>query len=335
MSNKLNILVIIVLAIICFACNNDTKNDSTEKKDVETSNIDTLNIPSDTSEVAVLIFNADGEMEYVVDKPANIFQKTKSGLEYKYIKTGKGSDYPRVGDVVYFDMTYSTPADSVVFDTRLIDKDFKMRITPPSHAGGSFEEALMIMKAGDSAIFKIDAKNFLNYTQGKVNTPSYIKNGDKFIFKIKMKKIVSGSDYVKQNAESYQYYISQEASLIERFVLNIDYPRKVTESGLNIFTISKGTGKKPINGNLVTIDYTAAFIDGSVFDSTLERNQPFRFVLGNKEVIEGLEETVKLMNVGDHCLAIIPFRIAYGEEKNGVVAPFSTLVFEIELLDAQ
>ncbi|MDD4148964.1 MAG: FKBP-type peptidyl-prolyl cis-trans isomerase [Bacteroidales bacterium] len=318
---------------LILSCNNNKKDNQSATTDKEIT--DTTQAINDTSNVAVLIFNSDGGTDYVIDKIDNIYRKTKSGLEYKYIKSGKSEIYPKVGDVVYFDMTYSTIKDSLVFDTRMIDADFKMRITPPSHSGGCFEEALMIMRAGDSAAFKIDAKNFLNYTQDKVNIPSYIKRGDKFIFRIKMKKIVDGSDYVKQNAETYQYYISQEASLIERYVLNINFPRKVTKSGLNIFTISKGTGKKPQKNNLVTIEYTAGFIDGSVFDSTIERKKPFRFVVGNNEVIDGLEEAVKMMNVGDHCLTIIPFRIAYGEEKNGVVAPFSTLVFEIELLDVE
>lgn len=319
--------------ILILSCNNNKKKKQSPTTDEEI--IDTIKVINDTSDVAVLIFNSDGSTEYVVDKIDNIYRKTKSGLEYKYIQSSKSKIYPKVGDVVYFDMTYSTIKDSLVFDTRTIDKDFKMRITPPSHAGGCFEEALMMMRAGDSATFKIDAKNFFNYTQDKVHIPSYIKQGDKFIFRIKMRKILDGSDYVKQNAETYQYYLSQEASLIERYVLNIDLPRKVTKSGLNIFTISKGTGKKPQKANVVTLEYTAGFIDGSVFDSTIERKEPFKFIVGNNEVIDGLEEAIRLMNVGDHCLIIIPFRLAYGEEKHGVIAPFSTLVFEIELLDVK
>ncbi len=317
------------------SCKNHKNHDSDGTNDTVSIENPIYNKDSATEDVAVLIINPDGDSEYVVGNVNSIFRKTKSGLEYKYIKSGKGKIFPKVGDVVYFDMTYATANDSVVFNTKSIDPNFKMRLTPPSHAGGCFEEALMMMRQGDSMVFKIDAENFLKYTHGKVNVPSYVKKGDKFIFRIKLNEIVDGSSYAKQNAELYQYYLDQENSLIERYVLDIDFPRKVTESGLNIFIISKGAGKKPVKGNLVTIDYTAGFIDGSVFDSTIERKKPFGFVIGNSEVIDGLEEAVMNMNVGNHCLLIIPFRLAYGEEKNGVVAPFSTLVFEIELLDAK
>lgn len=329
------IIITLILIGVITSCKNNKKHESLITNDIVKADTNNYNQDSASEDVAVLIINADGETEYVVGNLDNIFRKTYSGLEYKFIKSGKSKDYPNIGDVLYFDMTYSTANDSVVFDTKLIDSNFKMRLTPATHQGGCFEEALSMLRKGDSAVFKIDAKNFLNFTQDKVNIPSYVKEGDKFIFRIKLNKIVDGSSYVQQNAEMYQYYIDQESSLIERYVIDMDFPRKTTESGLNIFTISKGTGAQPIAGEAVTIDYTAGFIDGSVFDSTIERKQPFRFVLGNDEVIEGLEEAVKMMNVGDHCLLIIPFRLAYGEEKSGVVAPFSTLVFEIELLNVE
>ncbi len=329
------ISLILTVITIFTACNNNKKKEKSGTNDTIDNNIPSYNKDSASDTVAVLLINPNGESEYIVGKIDNIYRKTSSGLEFKFIKSGKGNIYPKIGDILYFDMTYSTPNDSVIFNTNIIDPNFKMRLSTPSHSGGCFEEALMMMKEGDSAAFKINAKNFLIYTQDKVNIPSYLSDNDKFIFRIKLKEIVDGSDYIKQNADLYQYYISQENSLIERYSLEIEYPRKITESGLNIFTIKKGTGKTPIKGDMVSIDYTAGFIDGSVFDSTLERNQPFRFKMGNNEVIDGLEEAISLMNIGDHCLIIIPFRLAYGEEKNGVVAPFSTLVFEIEVLNVE
>lgn len=335
MKSKIIILFALGALFLMVSCNNGKKEPIVGTNDTVVVKDDLYNEDSASDEVAVLVFSPDGEMEYVSGNPDNIYRKTSSGLEYKYIAAGTGSTYPKVGDVIYFEMTYATASDSVVFRTSEIDPNFKMRIKAPSHAGGSLEEAFMMMRQGDSASFKVDAKNFLNFTQGKVSIPYYVKDGDKFIFQIKMKKIVDGSTYVTENQDLYNYYIGQENSLIERYVLDIDFPRKVTSSGLNIFTINKGTGPVPVDGNAVVIDYTVGFIDGSVFDSTIEREQPFRFVLGNEEAMEGLEEAVRLMNVGDHCLLIIPFRIAYGEQKNGVVAPFSTLVFEIELLGAE
>jgi peptidylprolyl isomerase len=210
-----------------------------------------------------------------------------------------------------------------------------MRLVAPSDKG-CIEEALMLLHEGDSAVIKVDAIKFFVKSQGKASIPAFIKKGDRLVFNVKMKKIVSGLDYANANKDVYQKRIDEENSLINRFLINMNYPLKKTDSGLHILTINKGAGKKPSVGSTVKIDYTAAFIDGSVFDSTLERSEPFSFVIGNKEVIVGLEEAVMNMQVGDHCLVVIPFRLAYGDKKYGnVIPPFSTLVFEIELLDAK
>jgi hypothetical protein len=326
------IIASIIIISIILSCNGPKPENKPDKKDGTELQ---YNQDSASEDVAVLVFNADGVPEYVTGAPDKIFRTTKSGLDYRYITNGKGKKYPKVGDVLYLDMSYKTESDSVLFRSRDIDKNFKMRLVVPSHAGGCIEEAFMMMNEGDSASFKIDAVNFLSITQGKVNIPHYIKKGDKLIFNIKMVKIVDGSDYVKENANMYAFYINQENSLIDRYLLGFEYSSVKKESGLRIMTIKKGSGKKALPGNAVTINYTAGFIDGSVFDSTIEREQPFRFVLGNEEVIEGLEEGVSTMNVGDHCIFVIPFRLAYGEEKSGIIPPFSTLVFEVELIDAK
>lgn len=327
------IFILLLIFILGFAsCNNpkpEAKPDKTGKTGIK------YNQDSASEGVAVIMFNDNGEAEYITGSPDKIFRTTKSGLEYRFITNGKGKLYPKVGDVLYLNMTYKTESDSLLFKSSDVDKNFKMRLKVPSHAGGCIEEAFMMMNEGDSAAFKIDAVNFLSLTQGKINIPYYIKKGDKLIFNIKMVKIVDGSDYVKQNADMYAFYINQENSLIDRYLLDFDYTAVKKESGLRILTIKKGSGKKALPGNTVTINYTAGFIDGSVFDSTIERQQPFRFVLGKEEVIEGLDEGVATMNVGDHCILVIPFRLAYGEEKSGIIPPYSTLVFEVELTDAK
>ncbi|HNQ69179.1 MAG TPA: FKBP-type peptidyl-prolyl cis-trans isomerase [Bacteroidales bacterium] len=333
MKYLISILLVIIPIFFISSCSNpkpDKKSDTQKDTTALTYNED-----SASEEIAVIIFNQDGQPEYIKANPEDIFRKTNSGLEYRFVGSGKGKKYPKVGDVLYIDMTYKTEKDSVLFRSREIDKNFKMRLEVPSHPGGCIEQAFMMMKEGDSAVFKIDAVNFLTYTQGKVNIPHYIKKGDKLIFNIKMMKIVDGSEYVKENADMYAFYINQENSLIDRYLLSFDYQCVTKESGLRIMTIKKGSGKKALKGNAVTIHYTAGFIDGSVFDSTIERNQPFRFVLGKEEVIEGLDEGVSNMNIGDHCIFIIPFRLAYGDEKSGIIPPYSTLVFEVELIDAK
>lgn len=345
MKIKSVILTIILLsAFLAFSCKEEKKKDDDAKteqsKVVSEEEADSLlsqwNYSNDSGQVSMIVFGENGEAEYVVDRPENVFLKTANGIEYKIVKASKSKRTPNVGDVMYMNMSYRTErTDSLLFASSDLGEEFRMRLAAPSDKG-CIEEALMLLHEGDSAVIKVDAIKFFVKSQGKASIPAFIKKGDRLVFNVRMKKIVSGLDYANANKDMYQKRIDEENSLINRFLINMNYPLKKTDSGLHILTINKGAGKKPSVGSSVKIDYTAAFIDGSVFDSTLERSEPFSFVTGKKEVIVGLEEAVMNMQVGDHCLVIIPFRLAYGDQKYGnVIPPFSTLVFEIELLDAK
>lgn len=345
MKIKSVILTIILLsAFLAFSCKEEKKKDDDTKteqsKVVSEEEADSLlsqwNYSNDSGQVSMIVFGENGEAEYVVDRPENVFLKTANGIEYKIVKASKSKRTPNVGDVMYMNMSYRTErTDSLLFASSDLGEEFRMRLVAPSDKG-CIEEALMLLHEGDSAVIKVDAIKFFVKSQGKASIPAFIKKGDRLVFNVRMKKIVSGLDYANANKDMYQKRIDEENSLINRFLINMNYPLKKTDSGLHILTINKGAGKKPSVGSSVKIDYTAAFIDGSVFDSTLERSEPFSFVTGKKEVIVGLEEAVMNMQVGDHCLVIIPFRLAYGDQKYGnVIPPFSTLVFEIELLDAK
>ena len=339
------ILTFVLLStFVAFSCREENKKDGDTKteqpKVVSEEEADSLlsqwEYSNDSGQVTMIVFGENGEAEYVVDRPENVFLKTANGIEYKIVKASKSKRTPNVGDVMYMNMSYRTErTDSLLFASSDLGEEFRMRLVAPNDKG-CIEEALMLLHEGDSAVIKVDAIKFFVKSQGKASIPAFIKKGDRLIFNVKMKKIVSGLDYANANKDVYQKRIDEENSLINRFLINMNYPLKKTDSGLHILTINKGAGKKPSVGSSVKIDYTAAFIDGSVFDSTLERSEPFSFVTGKKEVIVGLEEAVMNMQVGDHCLVIIPFRLAYGDQKYGnVIPPFSTLVFEIELLDAK
>ena len=317
-----------------------TQTSETQGAELTQVEIDSLlsqwDYSNDSGQVSMMVFGENGDAEYVVDRPENVFLKTATGIEYKIVKASKSRKMPKVGDVMYMNMSYSTEkGDSLLFSSSDLNEEFKMRLAAPSDKG-CIEEAFMLLHEGDSAVIKVDAIKFFVKSQGRTSVPAFIRKGDRLVFNVKMKKIVTGIDYANANKKVIQKRIEEENSLINRFLIGKNYPQKRTDSGLYILTINKGAGKKPSVGSTVKIDYTVAFIDGSVFDSTLERSEPFSFVIGKKQVIVGLEEAVMNMQVGDHCLVIIPFRLAYGEQKYGnVIPPYSTLVFEIDLLDAK
>lgn len=108
----------------------------------------------------------------------------------------------------------------------------------------------------------------------------------------------------------------------------------VTDSGLEILMIEKGSGPKPSSGDVVQVHYVGTLEDGTLFDSSRERGQPFAFPLGQGRVIPGWDEGIALLNQGGKAKLTIPPDLGYGETGAGnVIPPNATLTFEVELID--
>lgn len=106
----------------------------------------------------------------------------------------------------------------------------------------------------------------------------------------------------------------------------------VTESGLQYEVITMGNGPRPTTDNVVKVHYTGTLIDGTEFDSSVRRGEPAVFPLSG--VIEGWTEALQLMPVGSKFKIYLPQSIAYGENPAGdMIQPYSTLIFEVELLE--
>ena len=106
---------------------------------------------------------------------------------------------------------------------------------------------------------------------------------------------------------------------------------ETTPSGLQITHVAPGTGAQ--DGDTVYVLYTGKLQDGTVFDSTSQRgDEPIEFVLGRKMVIEGWDEGIKGMLVGEERTLVIPPAIAYGPEGRGPIPPNATLTFDVKLV---
>ena len=108
---------------------------------------------------------------------------------------------------------------------------------------------------------------------------------------------------------------------------------KTLASGLQYKVLTAGTGQKPTAEDIVRVHYTGTLIDGTVFDSSVERGEPAQFEVGG--VIAGWRQALQEMKVGDKWMLFIPPQLAYGERggPGGGIGPNEALIFEVELLD--
>ena len=109
-----------------------------------------------------------------------------------------------------------------------------------------------------------------------------------------------------------------------------------TQSGLQYIDTKAGTGQTPKSGQRVTVHYTGTLQDGTKFDSSVDRGQPFTFTIGVGEVIRGWDEGVSTMKEGGKRQLIIPANLGYGTRGAGsAIPPNATLIFDVELIKVE
>ncbi len=105
-----------------------------------------------------------------------------------------------------------------------------------------------------------------------------------------------------------------------------------TDSGLQYIDVEVGTGESPKPGQMVRVHYTGVLENGTKFDSSVDRNEPFEFPIGQGRVIKGWDEGVLTMKIGGKRKLVIPADLGYGSRGIGPIPPNSTLIFDVELL---
>lgn len=110
---------------------------------------------------------------------------------------------------------------------------------------------------------------------------------------------------------------------------------QASQQGLQKEDLTVGNGDEAVAGKKVTVNYVGTLTNGTKFDSSYDRNQPFSFNLGAGEVIQGWDQGVVGMKVGGKRKLVIPPELGYGGQAAGSIPPNSTLIFEIELLKVE
>ncbi|MCX6279724.1 MAG: FKBP-type peptidyl-prolyl cis-trans isomerase [Bacteroidetes bacterium] len=201
-----------------------------------------------------------------------------------------------------------------------------------------FEEGITKMLKGGKATLVVPSKIAFGETGRGAMVPPY----STVIYDVEVVDVTSKADHQKKVAEDKKKEEmkkttnkTQEGALMNKYLKDKNITAKPTASGLVYVEKVKGTGAKAVAGKKVKVHYTGTLLDGTKFDSSRDRNEPFEFNLGQGQVIKGWDEGIGMMNVGGKAILVIPSSIAYGDRDNGKIPPFSTLVFDVELLDVK
>jgi len=236
----------------------------------------------------------------------NVEQTTTSGLKIKLLQEGNGVQ-AQAGSTVSVHYV-GTLADGKKFDSsRDRGQPFSFKIGTGQVIKG-WDEGIALLKVGDKALLTI---------------PPTIGYGDRDMGLIPPNSILIFEVELMNVAQAPTPFDVKGKDTVG------------TISGLKYIVVEKGKAEvKAVTGKNVTVHYTGFLLDGKIFDSSVERGNPFEFVLGIGRVIRGWDEGVALMSVGDKYRFIIPADLAYGSggAGNGAIPPNATLIFDVELI---
>jgi peptidylprolyl isomerase len=147
---------------------------------------------------------------------------------------------------------------------------------------------------------------------------------------------IAGESLSSENTLATENVIKGEQEKVarEEALIKGKYANAIrTSSGLMYIILKNGNGATPTSGALVEAHYTGRLLDGTKFDSSVDRGKPFLFMVGRGEVIKGWDEAFLSMKKGEKRILIVPPGLGYGDKGMGPIPPNKTLIFEVELID--
>lgn len=273
------------------------------------------------------------------------FEKSETGLLYKFHVKGSDTTHPQYGDYVKFKMIIRLK-DSVLQNSDKINPEGIRDLLRKPVFGGGVEEGLHMMTIGDSATFLVSTDSINKYYPQQDSAKRMASNSH-LEFNFKLVNIQSEKDVMWEEEQNRNKFIAERKETgpkeLSQYLADNHIEQKPTANGLYLIEKEKGNGSMPNDMDTVVVHYTGEFLNGTVFDSSTKRNEPFKFVVNDKgglSVIPGWNEAIKMMKKGTIATIILPSSLAY--DSTGVqnhqtgeyfIPPYSPLKFDIQLLD--
>ncbi len=258
--------------------------------------------------------------------------KTDGGTVFKYITKNEKGRKIRPNMIMLVDLlgkvqkAGNIAEDTVIFNSGTSDKPFYIPTEQPG-----LQNVFYNLNTGDSIEIKIIADTFYNKVFA-ANLPDFVAKGSIVTLYFHVQEALTKEeieDRVKiQNTKA----VKSDSLNVLKYCNKIKGVKKLA-SGLRYKPLKLNpTGTLAKKGSMVSVRYKGWLIDGDVFDEN-ETGEPFKLVLGMNQVIKGWEEGLKLMKTGEKYRLIIPWYLAYGTLGNGPIPPFTSIVFDVQLIE--
>lgn len=261
----------------------------------------------------------------------------ESGLNFNTIKSGKGAKVKK-GMFLTFDFEIRKLDGSMIYSSIEANRPASYEYGTKKFDTEGVMEALGMMRAGD----EVELINPSALAYGDAGNPR--ANIDPFTalhyfvrltaVKTKAENDAELEAKRKNEATILEATRMQEASTLAKYIADNEITVEPTASGMYFISTLEGDGEQAVAGNKVKVHYTGTLLDGTMFDSSVDRDEPFEFVLGQGQVIKGWDEGIAMLKVGGKATLILPSSMAYGERQAGaLIKPYSPLKFDVELLE--
>lgn len=258
------------------------------------------------------------------------YKKTQSGMYYKFHNCNTSATQPKLTDFLKIEMKCYLH-DSLYYDWQGTQHQVYTQLQDPIFAG-DLQEAYAMMHVGDSASFYVKADSIAALYYDQDPTKVGLVPEDYFRYEVKLVEVQTEEEF-QANVEKMKESMKIEAKrALDEYVVNNNINVTPEPSGVYIIPIEKGKGRCPMKGEKVELDFSATLLNGQPVGSTFDSPEKFSFVLGEGYTIQGWEEIVPKMHLGDRVKAIIPFDMAYGEHSVGEIPAYANLVYDIKLL---
>lgn len=268
-------------------------------------------------------------------------QRTPNGAQYKIFTQNTG-DKIKLNDVITFQFIQKTDKDSVLFSTYTAGHPVQVQIQPSQNVA-DLMEIFPLLTLKDSAMIKVPADSI--FKGHEEQRPAFLPKGSTLTFILKIERIQSLSDAITERNAGIEKIKAAETADMNNYIASHKLILKTTSTGLKYVITKPSVKPKPLKGDTVLVNYVGRTLDDKIFDTSIESvaksagmfqvgrpYEPLPVFVGMNGVIAGWDEGLLLLHEGSKAMFIIPSGLAYGAQGQGDIKPYSTLVFDIEVV---